>query len=221
MDSLFFANVSIFGVEASIGVGRVHLGAIPTQSPKAYFILLAVVFSMIGVGLVLVRRSRFGRRLVAMGDSPEACETLGISVTRTKLLVFSVSAGIAGLGGALYGGQQTEVGPGDFATLVSLTVVLLAILWGAKSVPAMLLAGITFVIGPVVQEHVPALRDVLYLSVGLVAVSVGQNPNGAFGNKTLLSWLFARRNSSADPEESVEKDLLQSPKGEQPVLGGG
>ena len=44
-----------------------------------------------------LRRGRFGRRLVAMRDSPAACATLGVNLFSTKLAVFAISAAIAGL----------------------------------------------------------------------------------------------------------------------------
>ena len=59
--------------------------------------------------VVAVRRSGFGQRLLAMKDSPAACATLGIDVTRLKLSVFALSAAMAGVGGALYAGTLGSV----------------------------------------------------------------------------------------------------------------
>jgi len=42
--------------------------------------------------VVGVRRSGFGSRLLALKDSPAACATLGLDVTRLKLAVFALSA---------------------------------------------------------------------------------------------------------------------------------
>jgi ABC-type branched-subunit amino acid transport system permease subunit len=56
---------------------------------------ILAVFLAIGVGVVALRRSAFGRRLVAMRDSPAACATLGVNLFFTKLAVFGISAAIA------------------------------------------------------------------------------------------------------------------------------
>ena len=56
---------------------------------------------VVGVLVVLLHKSRFGRRLTALGDSPAACATLGVNPIVTKLGVFVISAAIAGFAGAL------------------------------------------------------------------------------------------------------------------------
>ena len=66
-------------------------------------LFVTALFGIAGLGVVAMRRSAFGRRLVAMRDSPAACATLGVNLFWTKLAVFAISAGIAGFAGALSG----------------------------------------------------------------------------------------------------------------------
>ncbi|HEX6475821.1 MAG TPA: ABC transporter permease [Acidimicrobiales bacterium] len=211
MDYGFFQNTNVFGTGSALTVGRVHIPGISLASPRAFLVLLAIVFSVVGIGVLAVRRSSFGRRLVAMGDSPPGTATVGVNITWTKLLVFTASAALAGLGGVLYGGQQNQVGANDFQLLFSLTLLLLASVWGIKTVTGMLFAGLLFAIFPVIQSHVPALRDLLYLAVGLGAISIGRNPNGVMGGKTPLERLRDRREAAAHapdvtpPTEDVEE----------------
>lgn len=184
MDYAFFQNQHAFGDSLSLAVGRIHFFGIPYKSNEAYFIFTCVVFALVAIGLLALRRASLGRRLVAMGDSPAACATMGMSLTRTKLVVFTLSAGLAGLGGAIYGGSQGLVGPDDFALLSSLTLLLLAVVWGIRTTGGMLFAGVTLAIGPVVQTHIHSIPDLLSLFVGLAAIGVSQNPEGTFGNRT-------------------------------------
>ena len=44
-----------------------------------------IALSLLAALVVALRRGPFGRRLVAMKDSPAACATLGMNLTRTKL----------------------------------------------------------------------------------------------------------------------------------------
>src|SRR5207247_2288156 len=87
MTPVFFNNNSIFGNGGALSVGRVLV-----HSNRSFVVLIAVVFAFAAVGILAVRRSEFGRRLLAMADSQVACVTLGMSLTWTKLGVFSASA---------------------------------------------------------------------------------------------------------------------------------
>jgi branched-chain amino acid transport system permease protein len=193
MDNAFFNNIRTFGVSLSLSVSRPHVPGVSFRSNGSYLMLLSVVFAALAIGLLAVRRSRFGRRLLAVNDSPSACLTLGIGMTRTKLAVFTLSAAVAGLGGALYGGAQGAVAPNDFSFLVSLTLLLLAVAWGVRTIGGMLVAGILFALGPLLQQHLSQPRDVVLLLVGLAAIGVSQNPEGTFGGNTALQRWRDRR----------------------------
>ncbi len=186
MDTAFFANQHTFGTSGSLNVGRLSIFGLSLHSNTRYLVFLAAVFALVSIGLLALRRAPFGRRLTAMADSPPASATLGMNLVATKLIVFAVSAGLAGFAGALYGGQQSLVGAADFQLLLSLTLLLLAVVWGIRTTTGMLFAGLLFAIFPVLQSHVPALRDLLYLGTGLAAIGIGRNPNGAFGGNTPL-----------------------------------
>jgi branched-chain amino acid transport system permease protein len=198
MDAAFFNNINLFGVSLSLPVARPHIPGISLQSDRSYLILLGVVFALLAIGLLALRRSRFGRRLVALNDSPSASLTLGIDMTLSKLVVFTVSAGIAGLGGALYGGAQGAVSPNNFSLVLSLTLLLLAVVWGIRTTAGMVFGGIAFALAPALARHLTHPRDAFTLIVGLAAIGVSQNPEGTFGGNTPLQRLRARKAGRAD-----------------------
>jgi branched-chain amino acid transport system permease protein len=194
MDYVFFQNPKVFGNSLSLSIKRLHVGGLSLTNGRAYFFFLCAVFALVAVGVLAVRRSTLGRRLVAMGDSPAAAATVGMSLTRLKLLVFTLSAALAGLGGALLGGVQGLVGPADFPLLSSILLLLLAVVFGIRTTTGMLFAGLVLAYGPVIQTHVHgSLRDIVSLGVGLGAVGIGRNPNGTFGGNTPLQRLRDRR----------------------------
>lgn len=193
MDTAFFNQIRFFGAANSISVSRPDLFGFSLNSSRTLLIALTVVFTVVAVALLALRRSRFGRRLVAINDSPGACLTLGVDMTRSKLAVFTLSAAIAGLGGALYGGVQTQVGPNDFQFILSLTVLLIAVAWGIRTTAGMLFGGILFALGPLLEQHLSHPRDIFELLVGLAAIGVSQNPEGTFGGNTLLQRWRANR----------------------------
>ena len=193
MDNYFFAGLRFFGAAQSVTVARPKLGGLSLHGDRVFMVSLAVVFALMAIAILGVRRSRFGRRLMAINDSPGACLTLGVDMTLSKLGVFTVSAGIAGLGGALYGGAAVQVGPNDFQYLLSLTLLLLAVSWGVRTTGGMLIGGLLFGFSTLIQQHWTHPRDVFELLVGLAAIGVSQNPEGTFGGNTPLQRWRDRR----------------------------
>lgn len=112
------------------------------ESSKAYMVLLAAVFALIGLGLVLLRRSAYGRQLAAMKDSPAACATLGLNIVRLKLSVFALSSAIAGVGGVFYVGIVGAANEDSFVIFASLPIVLLLVVAGIGYVSGAFAGGI-------------------------------------------------------------------------------
>ena len=85
------------------------------------------MFALVGVLMVLLRRSAYGRRLTAMKNSPAACATLGMNIVRLKLSVFMISAAIAGLGGCLFAQEIGAVTSDRFSLFESMTMLMLLV----------------------------------------------------------------------------------------------
>ncbi len=177
-ERMIFVDERFFGFNASVPVGRLDLGPISFDGETSYLVLLAAVFGLMGVFVLWIRRGPFGRVLSAMGDSPAACATLGLDLTRTKLAVFTISAAMAGVGGALFAGVRTVTGPTDFLVLQGLPVLLLAVVGGITTMSGALIGGLALALLPVIQERIPELAGLVFLLTGAAAVSLGRNPNG-------------------------------------------
>jgi branched-chain amino acid transport system permease protein len=205
MDSAFF-NESL-GTGGSLAIGRPKIPGIPTQSDRAYFVLSCVAFVLCAIGVLAVRRSAFGRKLVAANDSPAACATLGVNVSSTKLIAFAVSAGIAGLAGVLYGGSTGSVQAPSFAFLLSLFVLLLARIGGINTGTGALLGASTFTMFSILALHTGALATHItrlqYPLTGLAAISVGRDPNGIAGR---ISAVIEQFRSAAKPKAAVSTE---------------
>ena len=122
-DNMIFPWSAVFGFNGSVHIARPSLFGLNVSSDKSFVIFLAVVFAVLSIALLAMRRGPFGRVLVAMKDSEAACATLGLSLTTTKLLVFALSAAIAGLAGALLGGAESVAGGTDFEMFSSLLIL--------------------------------------------------------------------------------------------------
>jgi branched-chain amino acid transport system permease protein len=205
MYSAFFNNSSVISDGTSIGVGRLPLPGMHVVGDRAMLIEVAVVAALCALLVGAIRRSSFGRRLVAMSDSPAAFATVGLSSVRTKVIVFSLSAAMAGLGGVLYAGQQGGIGANDVQFIGSLTLLLWVAIWGIRTVTGGLLGGLTAAALPVFQTHLPTvLADFVLIAAGVCFVLLARSPDGILG----IHWLRERISLPFGDQEAETTPLL-------------
>jgi branched-chain amino acid transport system permease protein len=95
-----------------------------------YYIALALLAAVFGVTL-LVQRSRLGYYFRAIREDPAAAESLGIALTRYKLLAIAVSAAFTAVGGTFYAQYVLFIDPESvLPTSLSILVCLVAVLGG-------------------------------------------------------------------------------------------
>jgi len=209
LDNIFFGQSYGFGAGGSLPVGRPSL----FQSEEGFIILTAAAFGAMGILVLALKRGPFGRRLAAMRDSPAACATLGLDLTRTKLAVFALAAAMAGIAGVFYAAQQGTGGNSDFIMEQGLPILLLAVVGGITTVSGALLGGVLYGLRPFLEQHFTSLPGVTFLSVGLATVAVARNPNGiAYFVAERLARLLPWRRSigpprMASPPEFREPDV--------------
>ena len=178
-----FADTRVYG-DAGLNVNRIAIPGLSFESDHAEFMLVTVAFVLAALLVLAIRRSLFGRRLVAMNDSPAACATVGLNISFTKVAVFAISAGLAGLGGALWGTLQTTVGTTDFDIFSGVMFLLFLVVWSVRTVSGAFLASLTFA----VFTNVHGLSKVEGLFAGGGIILIGRAANGLLG----IEW-FADR----------------------------
>ena len=199
MDNMFFTSPSIMGDAGVITVGRPHIFGIAFASTRSFIVFLAIVLAVCLYGVGALRRGSFGRRLVAMNDSPAACTTVGMSLTMTKLIIFALSAGMAGLAGALYAGIGQTAGAPEFGFLNSIVLFVALTLQGANMISTAIGAGFGLAITPVIGAHIPWLSNFSYIAFGLGIISIGRNPNAMGLVYARIGDTWRRRRSGLVP----------------------
>jgi branched-chain amino acid transport system permease protein len=190
--ALLTFGVALIGREAVLGDRRVFgLGGltmkrpsifgISTSSDGAFAVWCAVVFVILALGVIAVRRSWFGRELTAIRDSELAAATLGARVKTSKLVIFAVSAFIAGCSGALFGGLTFAVQGVHFEPVNSLVILLFAFVGGITTVTGALLAGTLFALLLYAEQHISGFGGAVFIIVAAAAISLGRQPNGLAG----------------------------------------
>jgi ABC-type branched-subunit amino acid transport system permease subunit len=139
------------GGSAGWRVGQVTVFGLPMDSSahlmNAYLVLLAL-FVVVALLMVNLHDSGAGRRFRAIRDSELAAATMGVDLTRYKLLAFGLSAAVAGLGGAFYPLVAGSVSPQPFWLFTSLQFAAIAVLMGVRYVPAAALGGVFMAVVP-------------------------------------------------------------------------
>ena len=194
----------IFGL-GPVAVGRLRLPGMDFSSNEAFLVLCAAVFALLAVAVLALRRGPFGRRLAAMGESQAACATLGLDVRRTKLVVFGLSAFVAGVAGSLLGGLNAFVGEIQFEPINNVVLLLFAAVGGITTVTGALTGGALFALLPLVQSEQPELAGLVFAAVAAAAIGLGRQPDGIAGllYDGVASWRPARRAPALRREATV------------------
>jgi branched-chain amino acid transport system permease protein len=177
---LVLENPHVFG-EGSVDVGRLRFLGINTQSNESFFVLCGITFALVAVVVLVLKRGPFGRRLAALRDSQAACATLGMNVNNTKLVVFALSAFIAGVSGALFGGLNSLANTIQFEPIFNIILLLFAVVGGVTTVTGAFIGGALFALLPYVQSEYPDQAGLVFAIVAVAAVALGKQPNGIAG----------------------------------------
>jgi branched-chain amino acid transport system permease protein len=181
----FFPDSHIYG-SGGVSIGRIVIPGINFGSDGAEFLLVSAFFVLAAWMVLAIRRSLFGRRLVALNDSPAAYATVGLNIGFTKVAVFAIAAAMAGLAGALYGTVQGVVGTTDFDVFPGIIFVLFVTIWSIRSVSGAFLAALTYV---VLNQQWP---NGVGLFAGVGIILIGRAAGGLLGMEFLqfrLPWV--------------------------------
>jgi branched-chain amino acid transport system permease protein len=128
-------------------------------------------------------RSRIGRSWRAIRDDEVAAALSGLNVARLQVLAFVVSAGCAGLGGALLAMTTTIVAPGAYTLTLSVALLTAAVIGGLGS-----LAGAVW--GSLLLVLVPTYLTNLANSHGLSSGAASNIPIAAYGVVLIVVMLI-------------------------------
>jgi len=184
-DSVMVKLSFVGGGETSLMQGtrvpRPSFAGIDFNNNKSFLVLVVVIFVIVSLLVIQLREGTVGRTLRALRGSELAAASIGISAARARITAFALSAGIAGLGGALLSIQQKNVGYGiNFSPSAGLFWLVVVVTLSARTVEGAVFAGATAGL----FERV-ILRNIFHLSgkwrfvlFGLTAVQFARHPDG-------------------------------------------
>lgn len=179
-----------FGLAELVKFGALNLETAMGKSSRLLFgvpgtatLLIAMVALAAAATLLhhFVAVSRFGRGLMAIREDETAAETIGVPVTRYKVMAFALSTTIPGMVGGLMALRSTYFEVLQvFSPTISFTIVTMAIIGGAGDARGPIL-GALFLVG--LSEALQSAAPQLYLiALGLVLIGfVLYAPGGVLG----------------------------------------
>jgi len=133
-----------------------------------WVVVVMLVLSLIFVHRVL--RSHLGRAFEALRGSPVASDCMGVSVYRYKVFAFVISAGLAGLAGALYAYSEQYISPNTYNFELTVMFLLAVIMGGRKTRSGALLGATIIVLLPKLLDDIEMFRWVAVIMAVVVTV---------------------------------------------------
>lgn len=141
----------------------------PHQSTFFIGILLILISLIVVYNLV---NSRSGRAIMAIRDNRIAAESVGINITKFKLMSFTISAAIAGAGGVLYAHNLSTLTalPANFGYNMSIMILVFVVLGGIGSVRGSIIAAVVLTLLPELLRGLSDYRMLIYsvLLIGMM-----------------------------------------------------
>ena len=134
-------------------------------------------------------RSATGRQAITLREDEIAAESMGVNVTKMKVLIFVIGAMISAIAGSLYVSYIGTVVPKDFTIMKSIDYLIIAVLGGLGSITGTIIAAVVLGIINMFLQNVSNLRMIIY-ALALILVMLFR-PGGLLGTKELyLSKFF-------------------------------
>ena len=153
-------------------------------------------FVLIMITLIIVLnlvRSRAGRAIMALRDNRIAAESVGINVTKYKMMAFVISAALAGAAGALYGLNYSNLAASKFDFNTSILVLVYVVLGGLGNIWGSIIAATVLYVLPEALRSFSDYRMLVYAIVLILVMLATNNPQV----RTLISRIIPRRKGAA------------------------
>ena len=136
-------------------------------------------FILVMVTLVIVLNlinSRSGRAIMAARDNRIAAESMGINITKYKMMAFVTAAVLAGMAGALYGLSMATLLPTKFSFNESINVLVFVVLGGIGNIPGSIVSATALTILPEKLRFLQNYRMLAYAILLILVMLLSNNP---------------------------------------------
>ncbi|WP_405957226.1 ABC transporter permease subunit [Streptomyces phaeochromogenes] len=160
-------------------IPRPVFGPVDLNDDRAFGVALLVLVTAAVAALSALRGSPSGRAMLAVRSAPAAAMASGVSVVRTKLVLFTLSAGLAGFGGVMYASYNTRVTATDFTAMTGLIWLAVVVAAGLRRPQFAVVAGLVYALVPhLVSDYVTESVHLPVILFGLAGLALANDPDG-------------------------------------------
>ncbi|MFJ3924696.1 ATP-binding cassette domain-containing protein [Streptomyces sp. NPDC090022] len=217
-DQVLFQMRWLRNGDAGWAVPRPVFGPVDLSDDRAMGVAMVVLVAAVSAGLTRLRNSPAGRAMLAVRSAPAAAMASGVSVVRTKLVLFTVSAGLAGFGGVLYASYNTRITATDFTAMTGLVWLAVVVAAGVRRPQYAVVAGLVFALAPrVMADYVTSSAHLPVILFGLAGLALANDPDGYCAAGSLRRARRAaggeRSRGTAPPRGAAPDPAPQTPAG--------
>lgn len=180
-----------FSMKDSMSLGLNEDGAVIingaqgiTGTPKDSTFIIGTVLIIITLVIVLnLIHSRDGRAIMSIRDNLIAAESIGINITKYKLMAFSISAALAGIAGVLYAHNLSSLmaTPKSFGYNMSIMILVFVVLGGIGNIRGSMIAAVILTLLPELLRGLNNYRMFIYAIILIVMMLFNWSPK-------LINW---------------------------------
>lgn len=171
-----------------------------TGTPNDSNFIVGIVLVLITIFIITnLVNSRTGRAVMAIRDNRIAAESLGINITKYKLLAFAISASLAGVAGVLYAHNLSTLTalPKNFGYNMSIMILVFVVLGGIGNIRGSVIAAVILTLLPELLRGLNDYRMLIYAIVLIVMMLFNWSPK-AITWKEKIAGKFLKKKKSVE-----------------------
>ena len=155
-------------IQGPMGIGGIQKISNFTAGFILIMITLLIIFNLVN--------SRAGRAIMAIRDNRVAAESVGVHVTKYKMMAFVTSAALAGASGALFAMNYSTIVANKFDFNTSILVLVFVVLGGLGNMLGSIIAAAALTILPEALRQFADYRMLVYALVLILMMLVTNHP---------------------------------------------
>lgn len=197
-----------FSMKDSVSLGMEPGGEVILKGPQGIvgtphdsnFIVGIILVLIVLVILLNLINSRAGRAIMSIRDNRIAAESIGINITKYKLMAFGIAAAMAGIAGVLYAHNLSTLTalPKNFGYNMSITILVFVVLGGIGSTRGAMISAVILTLLPELLRFLNDYRMLFYAVVLIVMMLVNWSPKALEIRERITSKFKLKKKESKE-----------------------